>query len=385
MTSIDLYGAYAISGLGSLVGALMVGIARTDSVELRDTLFSCFWAFLILGLGMGQFAFAPAGAPWSVMVGAQSALIGTALFAWGFARLAGHRIRRRSLFLAIPLLSGALVAAGWFGGVAYPLAFHGLCFAVALVMATASRNYLLRPRNAAERAVGFTMAFYATTWTFGIASTLHYGPMHAHLMNMKEPLLSLYAATYALMPMVVGSLVLNLVNAQLREQVRELAETDELTGLLARRGMKSRYPQWRISSDAAPGEAWALLIDIDKFKTVNDLCGHDVGDRVLQHIAQLLRRSVGREALVSRHGGEEFLLLLWALDEADCQAQAERIRGHIEGSPFCREEGLLRVTVSIGLAMFPDGTALANAIKKADRALYEAKAAGRNRVASGAR
>lgn len=378
MTSIDLYDAYALGGLGSLVGALMVGISGTDSPELRDTLSSCFWAFLIVGVGMGQFGFAPAGAPWSVMIGAQAALIGSALFAWGFARLAGRRVGRGSLLGGLPLLAAALGSAGWFGGIAFPIAFHGLCFVVAAGMVIASRDYLLRPRNTAERAMGLTMAFYASTWTYGLVSTLQYGPVYPHMMNMEEPLLSVYAATYALMPMVVGSLVLNLVNAQLRDQVRELAETDELTGLLARRGMKSRYPQWRKPGEPGQDRVWALLIDIDNFKTVNDVRGHDVGDLVLQHIAQLLRRTAGPGALVSRHGGEEFLVLLRGVDAVECHAHAECLRTAIADAPF--GEDRLPITVSIGCAHFADGAALATVIQGADRALYRAKAAGRNRV-----
>jgi len=380
VVTIDIYGAYAIGGLGSLVASLMVGIAHTDSVDLRLTLRVCCWALLIIGIGLGQFAFATAGAPWSVLVGAQSVLIGTALFAWGFARLAGRRLGHRSLVLSLPSLAAALSLAAWTGGITYPLAFQTLCFGVAVATVIASRNYLLRPRSSAERAVGITMAFYAATWTYGIVGTLQHGPVNAHLMNLGEPWLSLNAAVYALMPMVIGAVVLNLVNAQLQDRVRVLVETDELTGLLSRRGLKSRYPPWRALRVQGDCGVAVLLIDIDRFKRVNDEFGHDVGDLVLKHVAQVIVEAAGDNALVSRHGGEEFLVLTPASNEHLAHTLAERIRTAVAASPLMGQRAPLHVTISIGCSPWPDSAKLAEAIRQADAALYEAKRTGRNRV-----
>ncbi len=129
----------------------------------------------------------------------------------------------------------------------------------------------------------------------------------------------------------------------------------------------------------------ALLLDIDHFKKINDSFGHDVGDEVLREFAVRLASNVRAIDLPCRYGGEEFVAIMpdTALDDAE--RIAERIRRYISGSPFRLSRGaeLLTVTISVGVAVMngPDDSPEA-LLKRADEALYEAKAAGRNRVIS---
>jgi len=124
-----------------------------------------------------------------------------------------------------------------------------------------------------------------------------------------------------------------------------------------------------------------LMFDIDHFKKVNDVHGHAVGDAVLRHMGEVLRGSQRKIDTPGRLGGEEFALLLPGADLDAAAAYAERLRQRVAESPHQSEAGSLAVTVSIGIAaLYPQDLAADAALKRADRALYWAKAAGRNRV-----
>ncbi len=163
----------------------------------------------------------------------------------------------------------------------------------------------------------------------------------------------------------------------------ELAVTDPLTGLHNRRYMSGQLGA--LVRRAASGEApvAALLVDIDHFKRINDTFGHDMGDEVLREFAVRLATNVRAVDLACRLGGEEFVVVMPDTPLEDALRIAERLRLHISGSPF-RVNGLsepLQVTISIGVAAtsLPTDTQ-ETLLKRADEAVYEAKAAGRNQV-----
>jgi diguanylate cyclase (GGDEF)-like protein len=124
-----------------------------------------------------------------------------------------------------------------------------------------------------------------------------------------------------------------------------------------------------------------LLLDIDHFKRINDGWGHDGGDQVLQHLAQLLVRSLRREDVVARLGGEEFAVLARNVGPQGAMVLAERIRMRVEDSPASDPGRFMMFTVSIGVATTEPGQPVEAMalIAAADAALYEAKATGRNR------
>jgi len=154
-----------------------------------------------------------------------------------------------------------------------------------------------------------------------------------------------------------------------RDQIRDAADTDPLTGLLNRRGF-DRYRQ--------PGEYGSIIfIDLDRFKHINDTLGHDAGDVVLATTAELLRSVLREGELVARFGGEEFVVFLPSIDRHTAYQVAERIRVSAERS-LATELG--RVTISAGVAEQHIGESFADALVRADRAAYLAKTQGRNRV-----
>ena len=163
----------------------------------------------------------------------------------------------------------------------------------------------------------------------------------------------------------------------------ELAVTDELTGLNNRRFMEGQIIALVERSAAGGDPVAALMIDIDHFKKINDTYGHDVGDEVLREFAARLASNVRAIDLPCRYGGEEFTVIMPGASIEAAEKVAERIRLHVAGAPFRVAAGseLLNVTISIGVAASMGEHDTPEAlIKRADEAVYEAKAGGRNRV-----
>jgi diguanylate cyclase (GGDEF)-like protein len=125
------------------------------------------------------------------------------------------------------------------------------------------------------------------------------------------------------------------------------------------------------------------MLDLDRFKAVNDRWGHAAGDEVLRALAGALRAELRACDLGARFGGEEFLVLLTDTQLDDAMRAAERIRRRIAALEIDAGEALLRVTVSIGVAQLREGEAVDAAIARADAALYRAKAEGRDRCVAG--
>ncbi|HRD27103.1 MAG TPA: PleD family two-component system response regulator, partial [Caulobacter sp.] len=163
----------------------------------------------------------------------------------------------------------------------------------------------------------------------------------------------------------------------------ELAVTDQLTGLHNRRYMEGQLGALVKRASHGGDPVSALMIDIDHFKKINDAFGHDIGDEVLREFAVRLASNVRAIDLPCRYGGEEFTVIMPGARLEDAQRVAERIRLHVAGSPFRVAGGkeLLTVTISVGVASTLGEADTPDALlKRADEAVYEAKAAGRNRV-----
>ena len=170
--------------------------------------------------------------------------------------------------------------------------------------------------------------------------------------------------------------------AQALEQIRQLATHDDLTGLLNRRAMLDRMQLEQRRSLRSGSPLLIAQLDIDHFKVVNDTHGHAAGDLVLQSFADTVRRYVRDTDVLARWGGEEFVLLLCDTPAADAVALMERLRQAVQAMqvPVAQGGQPITVTVSIGLARHTPADPLAGTLERADRALYAAKAGGRNRV-----
>ncbi len=166
------------------------------------------------------------------------------------------------------------------------------------------------------------------------------------------------------------------------DQVEQRAATDALTGLPNRATFETRMATAAAYFDRYSRPFTILMLDVDFFKKFNDEHGHEVGDRVLKHVADLLRSSVRDVDLPARLGGEEFVVLMPETPLKQAGDAAERIRRSIEARPLISNGRPLRITASVGVAACPECTSTAgDVLRLADEALYRAKAGGRNRVA----
>ncbi len=182
---------------------------------------------------------------------------------------------------------------------------------------------------------------------------------------------------------VAEQISLAIANLQLREQLRDESSRDPLTGLYNRRYLATALARELQNAQAQQQPLSAVMIDIDHFKHFNDQFGHDAGDLVLRDLGCLLQGQVRGSDIACRYGGEELTIVLPATPLAVAQARAEAIATAVRALPLEYEgQSLGRLTVSLGVASYPEhGTTAGELWKQADRALYDAKAAGRDRVA----
>ena len=166
-------------------------------------------------------------------------------------------------------------------------------------------------------------------------------------------------------------------------QFQQESVTDELTGLHNHRYLEERLPEELSRAKRYEQPVSFLMIDIDDFKKYNDRNGHEAGNEALQNVAQCLKDGLRSADVAMRYGGEEFCILLPQTALAEARAIAERIRHHVESTPFPHGESqpLGRVTISVGVSTYSKNVDTdKKIIAAADRALYESKRVGKNRA-----
>jgi diguanylate cyclase (GGDEF)-like protein len=162
-------------------------------------------------------------------------------------------------------------------------------------------------------------------------------------------------------------------------QYERLANSDDLTGLANRRCFNRRGAARLASAGRSQTAQTALLlVDIDWFKRVNDMHGHEAGDDVLCHVAQTLIHAAPEGALIARLGGEEFTIMCEISGHAELTLLAEKLRRATEATHIIYHGEIIRVTISLGLAIARPGDTLSALLSRADKALYGAKDHGRN-------
>jgi two-component system cell cycle response regulator len=180
---------------------------------------------------------------------------------------------------------------------------------------------------------------------------------------------------------IANQVAISMQNARMYEVVEEQATTDGLTGLVNHRTFQERFSSMLGRAERRSFAVSMLLTDIDHFKKVNDTYGHPTGDEVLRRVAVILKASARKIDIVARYGGEEFAIVLEGTDRAGALQLAERIRQEVAQQSFASPQGAFQVTLSIGVAGYPDDARdKADIISRADQSLYAAKHGGRNRT-----
>ena len=316
-----------------------------------------------------------------VMEPAYGALLGglIALSCTGFyvALRSGWNLRFSDPSLTLPQILAALT---WICG-AYAITNEGhggtlILFALVLVFGIFNMN-ARRARLStwyAVVAMGLTMAYKSMT------DPVHY-PAEIECMYF------VFVAT--VMPMISRlASELNKMQTNLKtqkrelqvafERIQELATRDELTGLYNRRQITQVLGEHAARSDRGVVKFWVAVLDLDHFKRINDSHGHGVGDEVLRSFAKLAAEGLRDTDVIGRWGGEEFLVVMLAVPPHDPHSGLERLRVQLQHTQVSQSQPELRVSFSAGLAAYTERSAVQEAIERADRALYQAKAQGRN-------
>ena len=263
---------------------------------------------------------------------------------------------------------------------------YGLVVQANIIYGILHRTFIRRPSLLANASLILLLAAFIQLisarlpvregFVFVLALLASYIAVSVHLFNMNGVILEIT-------PMIAISLLtIGAKNLRAYREVKELSFTDGLTGLYNHRYLEMYLGEAKGESQQDSQPLSLIMLDLDHFKRYNDTYGHPAGDIILRELGQLLRRNTRRGDLVARYGGEEFIIVLPTTGKAQALSQAERVRKEVEDHSFRVDGGpRTKVTISAGVASFSeddlDGESL---VEKADRALYQAKREGRNRI-----
>lgn len=219
---------------------------------------------------------------------------------------------------------------------------------------------------------GYYVALDVLMWFIDPLQPIAPGPLLAvHLFNLTVVFAMFSYLSFFYLTMVTTA----------NRKLRRMATTDSLTGLFNRRHM-THLAEKELARFQRSGHPVAFMVlDIDHFKTINDLYGHETGDRVLEDVATIIKAQLRTQDLVARWGGEEFLAVLPDTDLKSAEASAERVREALLSRDWVARTGeRIEITISAGVSEFRREDDLNSAISRADHALYRSKEGGRNRV-----
>ncbi|MEM7508495.1 MAG: diguanylate cyclase [Pseudomonadota bacterium] len=252
-----------------------------------------------------------------------------------------------------------------------------------------------RPYVYGENAIAFPCAHAAEQYDGEVPARYCCVPITAHgdtvgLLHVEIPRMDLEERVFSedelretqkLINICAEQISLAIANLKLREQLRNQSIRDVLTGLYNRRYFLDTARR-ELNRATSSGESLSIIsFDVDKFKVFNDTHGHDAGDAVLRTLSSTMTQMFTGRDIPCRFGGEEFIVLLPGADAAKVAERAEALRAAVEARRVRYGNQNLGVTISSGIACFPaDGEDLTSMIKRADQALYAAKAGGRNCV-----
>jgi len=370
-----------------LVGGLLLLSWRSLPQGLRPAL---RWWLASLGLhalGAALLATRDLAPLWLSLVLANS-ILGLALACMAIALRAFSGLPQRQLaHLGLALMIA--LAALWFIDVQPDVhrRIMSLTFLLSLPMASAARAVFRRggPQGEVARFTGMAFAFGAAVLLTRAASEWLWPAGHFVLMAPSAMNIACVGTLLALPALATVGFVL-MCTEHAQAELERSARLDYLTGIFNRRAIEELAGA-AISSSRRHGTPLAiLLLDVDHFKRVNDDHGHEAGDQALVEAVRRMRAILRAEDLIGRQGGEEFVVVMPDVDLADAQAAAERLRRAFAGDPMrvgAGSPGPIEafVTVSIGVAALRPGDAFwSQLLRRADRAMYAAKAAGRNKV-----
>ena len=300
------------------------------------------------------------------------------LLLWGVASLFDKDVPWPPYVLAVLLTAGAALYANYEGSlfwlrVVAVSGFTGFVYLACCLIVWRARSHRVDLVLGAVFLIqaGVSVSRVVRVEISGIEMTTHSAFKSSQLASSMQTENAIFA-------IMIGLALFARYSVTLLQQLRRLAETDPLTGLLNRRAFETRVQALRAAS--APLPAGLIICDIDHFKRVNDHHGHEVGDRTLKAFARLLERETPASALCARLGGEEFCILLAGVDDDAIRLQAIQLRSAVERLHVATNTGSLRLTASFGYRKLAPADDLPGAMAEVDAAVYQAKNDGRNLV-----
>lgn len=366
--------------IAAIFAVVFVGLWMRERSATHVLALGVSYVALATGFTIFHFVPNPNGAPETLLLHAIYSL-GTVSLCWGVARRVGQRVPL-AIFASVIAVTALVVFLGSFGtnmNVRLVAINTGYGLMMALTAQLLARS---GEREIWDRAV---------TWLLGVtAAQFFIRPMLA--MIMSGPM---SAATYrdsdsyAIWMLTMGvvslllamSLVAAIVSDQLRAE-RSNAQRDHLTGLKMRRAFENEAMRMLDENSDRRNPVSMIVADIDHFKGVNDTFGHQAGDEAIAAFGALIGETVRDSDICGRVGGEEFCILVWNCDLAPAHRLAERLRRGFGNTHFGALGEGVRLTASFGVAQWREGEGYGKLFARADKALYEAKQTGRNKVAA---
>lgn len=369
----------------ALIQAMLAGLLIYVGSQQDRGEASRFWALGLLLNGIALFLFlvdVPADWERTVVAGNHLAMgASSACFLLGFWRFAEQPANRWlvALMFVIPLV-GLLAWELLWPNARLRILFTA--FGQALFLLALYYSLTRPPRSevaAICRRLRVIVIVYLLVFVWSYASIAGILPTSAHIEATYHRALFSMASLLFMLSLAVACLALQF--AMLAARSSDLAMIDWHTGLLNRRGFFRAIGKSELQRHESGGTSSVILIDIDRFKSINDRFGHASGDRVLKVLADLLREQSDDTHLVARTGGEEFCIVLPECDQRNAFALAEAIRESCSRADVAAVDAQkISFTISAGTCEILPGQSFDEALIRADKALYVAKREGRNQV-----
>jgi len=357
----------------------LLGTDRARRVRVQQAALAM--GLMALSVGVALIAAHQVGVALGPLLVWAAVSIGGLLMAYVAIR-SGWSLHFRDPSLTLPQMSFAIASSAWGYTLVPPT--RAIAFPILMIVFMFGM-FQLRARSA------LGISFYALACfglAMGVMSELR--PLdfpvavelaHFLMLALTLPAVSVLAGRLSSIRSRLG--VQKAALAEALAQIQAMALHDELTGLVNRRHMQALLEQETLRC-ARTGRSYCLaLLDIDHFKRINDRYGHAAGDAGLRAFASAAQAAIRSADVLARWGGEEFVLMLADTAIPPAVAGLERLRAQVAGIEIAVGAQYVHLTVSAGLTEHLAGETLAQTLERADKLLYEAKAAGRNRVVSG--
>lgn len=382
--NLDLHTMMLMISVLTLLLAGLLALAGLHAGNIRGVR---LWALASLCYSLASFiAFAdltPTRSGWMIVLGVVLVMAGSSLQFSGIQAFKEERIDWRMPLLVVGV---AVVLSVWFTilhpdtnarAIANSLAF-------ALINASCARALLIRIEQPLRTAYWFTGVSFAVLAAASLfrAATIFQSPPDTFVgLSSQLPFIPARFLASSLIFMCVTFGFVLMLNYRLITDMQKIALRDGLTGALNRRSLEEEAIRLQARCNRTGETLAIMMIDVDHFKSINDHCGHPVGDKVLQRLTAVAQASIRRDDYFARYGGEEFCILLPSTSEEKARVLADRLRQVYAALTMEFGGAVLHSTISIGVADSNHvGLEFHALVTAADQAMYHAKQAGRNRV-----